>query len=199
MTSPRTIVSIPPFTDPATVVAIATDAEEAGWDGVFLWDHLQWEPKLRPPVHDPWVLLGAIAERTERVRIGTLITPLARRRPQVVAKHLLTLDHLSSGRVTIAVGLGEPAAEDFAHFGDESDRRVRGQMLDEALDVLDGLLRGDPVEHDGDHYAVTRPPAPRPGPAAAPADLGRRVVPNQRPLDGPVDGTASRRSGQETR
>ena len=182
MTSPRTIVSIPPFTEPATVVAIATDAEEAGWDGVFLWDHLQWEPKHRPQVHDPWVLLGAIAERTERVRIGTLITPLARRRPQVVAKHLLTLDHLSNGRVTIAVGLGEPPAEDFAQFGDESDRRVRGQMLDEALDVLDGLLRGDPVAHDGDHYAITAQLRPGPVQRPRPPIWVGGVVPHQRPL-----------------
>ena len=76
-------------------------------------------------MHDPWVLLGAIAQATSHVRIGTMVTPLTRRRLQVVAKHVLTLDHLSGGRMTFAVGLGEPPAEDFADFGDEDDRRTR--------------------------------------------------------------------------
>ena len=199
MTAPRTLVSIPPFTDAATVVAIAVDAEEAGWDGVFLWDHLQWEPTYQPPVHDPWVLLGAIAERTERVRIGTLVTPLTRRRLQVVARHVLTLDHLSNGRMTFAVGLGEPAAEDFAHFGDESDPRVRGRMLDEGLEVLDGLLRGDVVDHDGDHYTVKAQLRPGPVQSPRPPIWVAGVVPNQRPLQRARrwDGVAPIASGDE--
>src|SRR5690606_8440091 len=94
----RTGISLPIFTDAATLVDLAVEAESAGWDGVFLWDHLVWRPELKLDVHDPWVLLGAIAARTERVRLGTLITPLARRRPWVVAKHLTTLDHLTGGR-----------------------------------------------------------------------------------------------------
>src|SRR4051794_39860291 len=97
---------------------MARDAEAAGWDAVFLWDHLQWSTDLRPPVHNPWVLLGAMAAETERVRIGTLVTPLTRRRLQIVAKHLLTLDHLSGGRVTFRIGLGEPAIGDFSVFRD---------------------------------------------------------------------------------
>lgn len=180
---PKALVSIPPFTDPSTVVAIAVEAEQAGWDGVFLWDHLQWEPSVRPHVHDPWVLLGAIAQVTERVRIGTLITPLTRRRLQVVAKHVLTLDHLSDGRVTFAVGLGEPPAEDFADFGDESDPRVRGAMLDEGLTVLDGLLRGDAVDHDGEHYHVKAHLRPGPVQRPRPPIWVAGVVPNRRPLE----------------
>lgn len=175
-------MSIPPFTDAGTVVDLARDAESAGWDGVFLWDHLQWSPEVRPDVHDPWVLLGAIAQVTERVRIGTLVTPLSRRRVQVVAKHLLTLDQLSAGRVTFAVGLGEPAVEDFSAFGDEADAKVRGAMLDEGLEVLDQLLRGVEVDHVGPH--VTARGRLRPGPVQLPRPpiWVAGVVPNQPPL-----------------
>ena len=91
----RFALSIPPFTDPAVVVGWARSAEAHGWDGFFLWDHLRWDDQVE--VHDPWVLLGAIATATERLRIGTMVTPLSRRRPAVVAKHLVTLDHLSGG------------------------------------------------------------------------------------------------------
>jgi alkanesulfonate monooxygenase SsuD/methylene tetrahydromethanopterin reductase-like flavin-dependent oxidoreductase (luciferase family) len=183
MGTPRFLLSIPPFLDDAArIVDLAVEAEATGWDGVFLWDHLQWHPSVRPPVHDPWVLLGAIAQATERVRIGTLVTPLTRRRLQVVARHILTLDHLSDGRMTFAVGLGEPPAEDFADFGDESDPRVRAAMLDEGLGVLDQLLRGDPVDHDGDHYHVKAQLKPRPVQRPRPPIWVAGVVPHQRPL-----------------
>lgn len=183
MSTPRCLVNIPPFTDAATVVALAVEAEAAGWDGVFVWDHLQWSPEVRPPVHDPWVLLGAIALATERVRIGTLVTPLTRRRLQVVAKHLLTLDHLSAGRVTFAVGLGEPQQEDFADFGDEDDPKTRGVMLDEGLLVLDQLLRGVPVDHEGDHYRVRAELRPGPVQQPRPPIWVAGVAPNRRPLE----------------
>ena len=175
-------VNIPPFTDPAAVVRLAQDAESAGWDGVFLWDHLIWSAETRPLVHDPWVLLGAIAQATERVRIGTLVTPLSRRRVHVVAKQLLTLDHLSNGRVTFGVGLGEPPVADFSAFGDEADPRIRAAILDEGLAVLDQLLRGAEVDHDGAH--VTAHGRLRPGPVQQPRPpiWVAGVVPNQRPL-----------------
>ena len=178
----RYAVNIPPFTDPATVVQIAVDAEHAGWDAVFLWDHLQWSERVKPDTHDPWVLLGAIALATDRVRVGTLVTPLSRRRVQVVAKQLLTLDHLSAGRVTLGVGLGEPPEADFAAFGDEPDPRVRAAILDEALVVLDQLLRGDQADHDGPR--VTAHGRLRPGPVQQPRPpiWVAGVVPNKRPL-----------------
>jgi hypothetical protein len=183
MNAPRFLVSIPPFmTDAGTVVELAVDAERAGWDGVFLWDHLQWEPRVHPPVHDPWVLLGAIAHATERVLLGTLVTPLTRRRLQVIAKHVITLDHLSNGRAVFSVGLGEPATDDFADFGDESDPRVRGAMLDEGLTVLDQLLRGDPVDHSGEHYQVKAHLNPGPVQRPRPPIWVAGVVPNRRPL-----------------
>ncbi|MGH3503134.1 MAG: LLM class flavin-dependent oxidoreductase [Nocardioidaceae bacterium] len=178
----RYAVSIPPFTDPDTVVEMAREAEAAGWDGVFLWDHLQWSPEHKPDVFDPWVLLGAIATSTQRVRIGTLVTPLSRRRPQMIAKHLTTLDHLSGGRVTLGVGLGEPAHDDFGAFGDEPDARVRAQLLDESLAILDDLLRGSRSSHQGEHFSVDA--QLRPGPVQQPRlpIWVAGVLPHRRPL-----------------
>src|SRR5690606_39452864 len=98
-------------------------SEANGWDGVLLWDHVQFLEGTR--TLDPWVTLGAMAQVTERVLLGTLVTPLSRRRPYVVAKQLVTLDHLSGGRAVLGVGLGEPTDRDFADLGEESDRKVR--------------------------------------------------------------------------
>ena len=148
----RYLLSVPPFTDPSTVVDLARSAEASGWDGFFLWDHQRWDDVQ--DVHDPWVLLGAIAQETERMLVGTMVTPLSRRRPWVVAKHLVTLDHLSGGRAVLGVGLGEPPSHDFAELGDEADPRIRGAMLDESLTVVDGLVSGRVVAHDGEHYRV---------------------------------------------
>src|SRR5690606_21027241 len=116
-------VSIPPFTDAARVLGWARRAEESDWDGVFVWDHVQWSASVAPL--DPWVVLGAVAQVTGRVRLGTMVTPLSRRRPHVVAKQLTTLDHLSAGRAVLGVGLGEPVDRDFADLGEEADPRVR--------------------------------------------------------------------------
>jgi alkanesulfonate monooxygenase SsuD/methylene tetrahydromethanopterin reductase-like flavin-dependent oxidoreductase (luciferase family) len=177
----RTALSIPPFTDPATLVQMAVDAEQAGWDGVFFWDHLVWSFRLRLDVHDPWVLLGAVAARTQRVRLGTLVTPLARRRPWSVAKHLTTIDHLSGGRMVLGVGLGEPPDTDFADFGDPHDPRRRAELLDEGLNLLDGMLRG-PVDHRGRSYEVRTELRPRPVQQPRPPIWVAAVAPHRRPL-----------------
>jgi alkanesulfonate monooxygenase SsuD/methylene tetrahydromethanopterin reductase-like flavin-dependent oxidoreductase (luciferase family) len=178
----RFAVNIPPFTDPAVVVAVAQDAEAAGWDGVFLWDHLRWEKKWAPQVHDPWVLLGAIAQVTERVRLGTLVTPLSRRRPWVVAKQVTTLDHLSGGRAVLGVGLGEPPDADFADFSDEADPRVRAAILDEGLDIVDRLLSDGQASHHGVHFDVEATVSPLPLQRPRPPIWVAGVVPNKRPL-----------------
>ena len=156
----RFCLSVPPFTDPAAVVDLARAAEAHGWDGFFLWDHLSWDGTV--DAHDPWTLLGAIAVQTSRIRIGTMVTPLSRRRPAVVAKHLTTLDHLSGGRVTLGVGLGDPPDLDFSDLGDEPSYRVRAAITDEALDVLDGLLSQGWVRHEGIHLRVTTSLRPLP-------------------------------------
>src|SRR5688572_30534742 len=106
----RYAISIPPAGVPSDLIDCARDAERAGWDGFFLWDHLYWSEGV--PLHDPWVLLGGMACVTGRIRLGAMITPLARRRPWKLAKEIITLEHLSAGRIVVGVGLGAPD-EDF--------------------------------------------------------------------------------------
>lgn len=169
--------------DPARLVDLAVVAEQSGWDGFFLWDHLQLDAASRPAVHDPWVLLGAIGGRTNKLRLGTLVTPVPRRRPWKLAREVITLDHLTGGRAVLGVGLGVPPDIEYGAFGEPTDPRTHAAMLDEALPLLDGFLRGDPVKHDGTHYRIDahlNPPAvqdPRP-PIWVAATLGRR-----RPLE----------------
>lgn len=147
----------PPFGDlaePAVVVRVAVEAERRGWDGVFLWDHM-----IRPPgdpqvVADPWILLGAIAASTTRLRLGTMITPLARRRPQKVARETVTLDRLSRGRLTLGVGLGVNTGGELERFAECTDEPERAAMLDEALDLLFALWSGDEVRHLGAHFTA---------------------------------------------
>ena len=177
----RYLLSVPPFTDPAVVVDLARAAEASGWDGFFLWDHLRWDDVQ--DVHDPWVLLGAIAQVTERMRLGTMVTPLSRRRPWVVAKHLATLDHLSGGRAVLGVGLGEPPDLDFGDLGDEADARVRAAILDEALDVVAGLVGDGRAELEGSHHRVHAKVRPLPVQRPRVPIWVAGVAPNRRPLE----------------
>ncbi|MBF6592284.1 MAG: LLM class flavin-dependent oxidoreductase [Ktedonobacterales bacterium] len=136
------------------LVALAAEAEAAGWDGVFVPDCIAIESALDPlaPAFDPWVLLGAIAMRTERVVLGTMVTPLSRRRPWKVARETVTLDHLANGRTVLPVGLGALDDGGFGKVGEATDRKVRAQLLDEALAILDGLWSGQPFRYDGEQY-----------------------------------------------
>lgn len=175
--------------DPAVLVDLAVEAEQAGWDGYFLWDHVQMRPSL-PVVHDPWVLLGAIAVRTQRIRLGTMVTPVPRRRPWKLAKEIATVDHLSGGRMILGVGLGVPAQLEYAAFGEPAQARVHAAKLDEALPLLDAFLRGEPVDHVGEHYEVharLNPPAvqrPRPPIWVAATMPHRRPIARARRWDG---------------
>jgi alkanesulfonate monooxygenase SsuD/methylene tetrahydromethanopterin reductase-like flavin-dependent oxidoreductase (luciferase family) len=135
---------------------LAIEAEEAGWDGFFIWDHILHSLSQRVPLVDPWVTLGAVAIRTEQIRIGTTVTPVARRRPWKLAREAVTLDHLSNGRLTIAVGLGDPAVAEYAQFGEEPDARIRAEKLDEGLDILVGLMKGKPFAYEGKHFTVEK-------------------------------------------
>ncbi|HEU0214165.1 MAG TPA: LLM class flavin-dependent oxidoreductase [Jiangellaceae bacterium] len=186
----RCAVSMPNAGDPRGLVDLAVAAEQSGWDGFFVWDHLQLDAVARPRMLDPWVLLGAIAARTTRVRLGAMVTPLARRRPWKLAKEITTLDHISRGRVIVGVGLGVPEDIEYGAFGEPTEARVHAAMLDEGLPLLDSFLRGDPVHHDGDHYHVhahLNPPAfqrPRP-PIWVAATLSRaRPIARARRWDG---------------
>lgn len=149
-------IFLPPFdqlAEPATLVDLAVTAETAGWDGIFLWDHISYRSPVEA-VADPWVMLAAIAGRTSQVRLGPLVTPLPRRRPVVVARQTASLDRLSGGRVTFGVGIGGDNSREFSGTGEQTDTRRRGAMLDEALDVLVAAWSGEPVRHDGEHYRI---------------------------------------------
>lgn len=142
-----------PFGEPAAVVELAQSAERAGWDGLFIWDHIRWEHD-EWPVADPWIALAAAAHATEKLKLGTMITPLARRRPWKVARETVSLDHLSGGRLIFGTGLGWGADVEFGAFGEERDDRLRAAMLDEALEVMTGLWSGRPFSFSGDHFRV---------------------------------------------
>jgi hypothetical protein len=140
-------LTLPDTVDARTLGELAFEAEEAGWDGVFYWDVVCG--------NDPWVALAAAAMRTERVRIGTMLTPVSRRRPWKLASEAMTLDHLSNGRLILPVGLGaaDPNSP-FVKVGEERDRKVRAKLLDEGLDILVGLWGGQPFSYNGEHYHI---------------------------------------------
>jgi alkanesulfonate monooxygenase SsuD/methylene tetrahydromethanopterin reductase-like flavin-dependent oxidoreductase (luciferase family) len=98
------------------------------------------------------MVLGAIAARTEHLRIGPVITPVARRRPWKLAREVVSLDHLSRGRAVLGVGLGAPPDAEFECFGEDASDTVRARKLDEALSVLDGLSSGETFSHHGKYF-----------------------------------------------
>ena len=139
------------FSDPHVPLELAVAAEESGWDGVFTWDHLAFV--WGAPAADPWTVLASIAASTSRVRLGTAVTPVARRRPHVLAHQVATLDRLSGGRVIFGAGLGGSPSE-FGKFGEPTDAKVRAEMLDEGLGLLRRFWSGEQVTHHGAHYTV---------------------------------------------
>jgi alkanesulfonate monooxygenase SsuD/methylene tetrahydromethanopterin reductase-like flavin-dependent oxidoreductase (luciferase family) len=144
-------LSVPVLDEPSSLVALGVAAEENGWDGVFLWHHVIGTPDFVVPMADAWVVLGALAVKTERVRLGTTITALPRHQPQEVARQAVTIDRLSGGRMVLGVGLGEPASE-YTAIGRSADRRLLASMLDEGLQVVSGLWTGEAFSHHGDYY-----------------------------------------------
>ena len=141
------------FADPAVLASLAAEAEEAGWDGFFVWDHMAMWWNRSVPVADTWVCLTAIALATTRIRLGPLVTPVPRRHPWKLARETATLDRLSGGRLILGVGSGSGPNE-FECFGEVAPLRRRAEMLDEGLEVLAGLWSGATFSHDGDHYRV---------------------------------------------
>jgi alkanesulfonate monooxygenase SsuD/methylene tetrahydromethanopterin reductase-like flavin-dependent oxidoreductase (luciferase family) len=136
---------------PDFFIQCATLAEKSGWNGVFIWDHIWAEWEGESPAFDPWILLAAIASHTDEIKIGPMVTPLARRRPWKLARETVTLDHLSQGRLILGVGLGGEPRE-FSRFGENPNNKIRGEKLDEALTILQGLWTGKPFQFHGKHY-----------------------------------------------
>ena len=147
-------IDLPPFGPYASARAVADLArlaEEVGWDGFFIWDHLSvaWPAA----VGDTGTSLAAIAMNTTRIRFGPMVMPLPRRRPWKVARETVALDHLSNGRLILGVGLGLFSHE-FDYLGEEPTMQGRAAMLDEALTILTGLWTGEPFHFKGQHYRV---------------------------------------------
>ena len=126
--------------DPNVVARLAARAEERGWDGFFVWDHIRYSPPSLE-VADPWIALTAIALATEKLRLGPLVTPISRRRPHKLARETATLDRLSGGRLVLGAGLGSDNHGEFQDFEDVMDPRERAQLLDKGLERLEGYWR----------------------------------------------------------
>jgi alkanesulfonate monooxygenase SsuD/methylene tetrahydromethanopterin reductase-like flavin-dependent oxidoreductase (luciferase family) len=138
-------IFIAPFdelVEPRVVADLAASAEAHGWDGVFVWDHIVYRAPVRA-VADPWIVLSAIACATTTLRLGPMVTPLARRRVQKLARETVTLDHLSGGRLTLGVGLGSDNSGELAPFGEETDPRARAKLLDDGLERLSAMWAGE--------------------------------------------------------
>jgi alkanesulfonate monooxygenase SsuD/methylene tetrahydromethanopterin reductase-like flavin-dependent oxidoreductase (luciferase family) len=140
------------YSEPRLLAELAREAEIAGWDGFFLWDHIGASWPF--PICDPWVALAAMAMTTQRIKLGTLVTPLPRRRPWKLARETVTLDHLSNGRLILGVGIGSDNVREYSCFGEAGDDRLHGAMLDEGLDVLIGLWSGEPFSYSGTYYSI---------------------------------------------
>jgi len=153
----RYSVNVPNFGEfaaPEVFAEVARRAEEAGWDALLVWDHVVEQKDLRREIADPWILLTAAALATRRIRLGTAITPVARRRPAKLAREVATLDRLTGGRMVLGAGLGAPVIDEYASFGDTTDTRVLAERLDESLHALDLLWSAESVTYRGNQITL---------------------------------------------
>jgi alkanesulfonate monooxygenase SsuD/methylene tetrahydromethanopterin reductase-like flavin-dependent oxidoreductase (luciferase family) len=174
---------IPPFgelADPGRVADLAVVAEEAGWDGFFLWDHVLSAPGV--PLAETWITMAAVATATSEIRFGPMVTPLSRRRPWTLARQVATLDRLSGGRLVLGVGLGDDGWKEFSSFGEVTDPPERGVLLDDSLEAVRLLLTGETTDFEGKRLAVHASPfLPRPVQDPLPVWVACRW-PNRAPL-----------------
>ena len=148
-------VDIPNFglwSDPREVATFARQLEDAGWDGLSIWDHIVFMDGAE--VADPWILLAAAASATDRLTLMNLVAPLPRRHPWKLSREAVSVDILSGGRFILGVGIGWPTDPEFSRFHQEEDLKTRGDMLDEGLSILTGLWTGEPFSFSGEHYTV---------------------------------------------
>ncbi|MFH8789312.1 LLM class flavin-dependent oxidoreductase [Streptomyces roseoverticillatus] len=171
------------FADARNVAALAKAAETAGWDGLFLWDHVVHDKDSSRPVGDPWMLLTAAALATTSIKLGTLVTPVPRRRPHQLARQVTTLDRISGGRVVFAAGLGGLVEDEYGSFGEPTDEVLLAERLDEGLGLLERYWTGERITHRGRHFqaqdvALLPRPVQRPRPPVWIAGYW----PNRRPM-----------------
>jgi len=155
-----------PFGDAKVAAESAALAEKSGWDGFFVWEPV-WGM-------DAWVSLAAAAMVTEKIHLGTMLTPIARMRPWKLASETVALDHLSNGRLILSIGLG--ATDIYKGFPEATDRKLRAELTDEGLDILTGLWKGTPFRYEGKHYQLDIPDKPA-GPAYPPAPVQKPRIP----------------------
>ena len=149
-------LTLPPFghyADLKQLAELARIAEDVGWDGFFIWDHLIFDPPTTE-VPDIGIALAAIAMATKTIKFGALVTSLARRRPWKVARETVSLDILSNGRLVVGAGLGSPAERDFGTFHEETNDKIRAEKLDESLEILSGLWTGEAFSYVGKHHTI---------------------------------------------
>lgn len=145
--------------DPGILADLAALAEASGWNAVLLEDYIcytndTYHSVPGAPTYDPWVALAAVALCTKRIRLGTSVTPLPRRRPWKLAREAVTLDHLSNGRLILGVGSGDVREPGFTNVGETLNAKQRAELLDESLDILVGLWSGQPFSYKGKHYSI---------------------------------------------
>jgi hypothetical protein len=139
------------FGNPKLAVELIEEAEKAGWDGFFLWDHILY-PESKASVVDPFITLTAAAVRTNRIFLGTAVTPLPRRKPTKLARECVTLDHISNGRLILGVGLGVP--EELRLIGEETSSKLLARMIAEQIKILNGLWSGEEFSFNGEFYNI---------------------------------------------
>jgi alkanesulfonate monooxygenase SsuD/methylene tetrahydromethanopterin reductase-like flavin-dependent oxidoreductase (luciferase family) len=141
------------FGNPKLVTELAIEAEKSGWDGFFLWDHIV-NTEGFPDTVDPFIALTSVAENTEKIHIGTTVTPLPRRRPWKLARETVTLDILSEGRLILGIGLGGPS--ELSLMNEETNPRTMAKMADEQLEILKGLWSGEDFSYAGKYYKIDK-------------------------------------------
>ena len=176
------------YSDIEILMDLSRDAENAGWDGIFLWDHMIFSTRLKNnnqiniPFVDPWIALAAISTITKSVKIGTYITPLPRRRPWKLSREIVSLDHLSKGRFILGIGLGSPDFE-YEGFGEEKNIIIRAKKCDEGLKIIRGLCSGIPFKFNGTYYNIKEVIfKPEPYDGMIPIWIGGRW-PNKKPFE----------------
>ncbi len=143
------------FGDARVLADLTYEAEEHGWDGLFIWDHIYFKEEMGElPMADPWVALAAMAMATQRIRIGALVTPLPRRRPWKVAREAATVDRLSGGRLIFGAGIGWDHWGEYSRFGEDPSDKLHGEQFDEELAILAGLWSSEPFSFSGKHYTI---------------------------------------------
>ena len=150
-------LAMPLFGALADLVAfgdIAEAADEAGLDGMFVWDHVLSPVEGQWPIADPWVALAVAATRSQRIKIGPMVTPLPCRRLINVSQATMSLDQLSGGRVILGLGLGSDGARELSAFGEPDDRAERAAKLTEGAELLTRLWSGKRVQHHTETWVV---------------------------------------------